>query len=73
MLTLGDIDKLLTFDIDFIVVGGSVGLWVCPHVFSRTVAAGDTKRRYVVMCNRRSAQLESAAASFKNNMFTAGA
>ena len=50
-----------------------VGFWVCPHVFSRTVAAVDTKRGYVGMCNGRSAQQESGAASSKNNMFTAGA
>ena len=49
-----------------------MGLWVCPHVFSRTVAAVDTKRRYVDMCNGRSAQQESGAASSKNNMFTTG-
>ena len=34
---------------------------VCPHVFSRTVAAVDTKRGYVGMCNGRSAQQESGA------------
>ena len=33
---------------------------VYPHVFSRTVAAVDTKRGYVGMCNGRSAQQESA-------------
>ena len=37
----------------------SVGLSVCPHVFSQTVAVVDTKRGYVGMCNRRSAQQES--------------
>ena len=37
-------------------VGRSVGLSVCPHVFSRTVAVVDTKRGYVDMCNGRSAQ-----------------
>ena len=53
----------------------SVGLSVCPHVFSRTVAAVVTKRGYVGMCNGRWAQQESGAASsnFKNSMFTAGA
>ena len=62
-------------------VGGSggrlVNLLVCnfvsPHVFSRTVAAVDTKRGYVGMCNGRSAQQESGAALSKNSMFTAGA
>ena len=47
-------------------VGRSVNLLVCvfvsPHVFSRTVAAVDTKRGYVGMCNVRSAQQESGAA-----------
>ena len=43
------------------------------HVFSRTVAAVDTKRGYVGMCNGRSAQQESGAALSKNSMFTAGA
>ena len=55
------------------LVGQSVGLWFCPHVFSRTVATVDTKRGYVGMCNGRSAQQRSGAASSKNNMFTAGA
>ena len=36
---------------------------VMMHVFSRTVAAVDTKRGYVGMCNGRSAQHESGAAS----------
>ena len=40
--------------------------------FSRTVAAVDTKRRYVGMCNGRSAQQESGAALSKNSMFKAG-
>ena len=53
-------------------VGLWVGLWVCPHVFSRTVAAVDTKRGYVGMYNGRSAQQESGAALSKNSMFTAG-
>ena len=44
-----------------------------PHVFSRTVAAVDTKRGYVGMCNGSSAQQESRAALSKNSMFTAGA
>ena len=44
-----------------------------PHVFSRTVAAVDTKRGYVGMCNGRSAQQESGEALSKNSMFTAGA
>ena len=43
-------------------VGVSVGLCLCSHVFSRTVAAVDTKRGYVGMCNGRSAQQESGAA-----------
>ena len=42
----------------------SVGLSVCPHVSSRTVAAVDG---YVDMCNGRSAQQESGAASSKNS------
>ena len=54
-------------------VGRSVGLWVSPHVFSRTVAAVDTKRGYMGMCNGRSAQQESGAALSKNSMFTVGA
>ena len=41
-----------------IVVGWSVGWFVSPHVFSRTVAAVDTKRGYVGMYNGRSAQQE---------------
>ena len=40
-------------------VGRSVSLSLCTHVFSRTVAAVDTKRGYVGMCNGRSAQQES--------------
>ena len=51
----------------------SVGLCICSHVFSRTVAAVDTKRGYVGMCNGRSAQQESGAALSKNSMFTAEA
>ena len=43
------------------------------HVFSRTVAAVDTKRGYVGMCNGRSEHQESGAALSKNSMFTAGA
>ena len=39
--------------------GRSVGLSLCTHVFSRTVAAVHTKRGYVGMCNGRSAQQES--------------
>ena len=54
-------------------VGRSVFGLVCPHVFSRTVAAVDTKRVYTGMCNGRSAQQESGAAFSKNSMFTAGA
>ena len=46
---------------------------VCPEVFSRTVAVVDTKRGYVGMCDGRSAQQESGAASSKNSMFTARA
>ena len=42
-----------------------VNLLVCdfvsPHVFSRTVAAVDTKRGYVGMCNGRSEHQESAS------------
>ena len=57
----------------YAVRGRFVGLSVCPHVFSRTVAAVDTERGYVGMCNARSAQQESGAASSKNSMFTAGA
>ena len=64
-----------------IVVGRSVGrsvnlflyFSVSPHVFSLTVAAVDAKRRYVGMCNGRSAQQESRAALSKNSIFTAGA
>ena len=55
---------------DSFVVGRSV--CVCSHVFSRTVAAVDTKRRYVGMCNGRSAQQESGVALSKNSMFKAG-
>ena len=44
----------------------------CTNVFSRTVAAVDTKRGYVGMCNGRSAQQESGAALSKNSMFAAG-
>ena len=44
------------------LVGRLVNLLVCefvsPHVFSRTVAAVDTKRGYVGMYNGRSAQQE---------------
>ena len=54
-------------------VGRSVGLCLCSHVFSQTVAAVDTKRGYVGMCNGRSAQQESGAALSKNSMFMAGA
>ena len=39
-----------------------VCVFLAPHVFSRTVAAVDTKRGYVGMCNVRSAQQESGAA-----------
>ena len=63
--------------VSFHVVGRLVNLLVCdfvsPHVFSRTVAAVDTKRGYVGMCNGRSVQQESGAALSKNSMFTAGA
>ena len=45
---------------------------ICSHVFSQTVAAVDTKRGYVGMCNGRSAQQESGAALSKNSMFKAG-
>ena len=54
------------------VVGRSVGLCLCSHVFSRTVAAVDTKRGNVGMCKGRSAQQESGAALSKNSMFKAG-
>ena len=37
------------------------------------MAAVDTKRGYVGMCKRRSAQQESGAALSKNSVFTAGA
>ena len=50
----------------------SVGLCLCSHVFSRTVAAVDTKRGYVGMCKGRSEQQESGAALSKNSMFKAG-
>ena len=42
----------------------SVGLCLCSHVFSRTVAAVDSKCGYVGMCKGRSAQQESGAAFF---------
>ena len=48
-----------------------VPLSLCTHVFSRIVAAVDTKRGYVGICNGRSAQQESGAALSKNSMFTA--
>ena len=51
----------------------SVGLCLCSHVFSRTVAAVDTKRGHVGMCKGRSAQQESGAALSKNSMFRRGA
>ena len=51
----------------------SVGLCLCSHVFSRTVAAVDTKHGYVGMCNGRSAQQECGAVLSKNSMFTARA
>ena len=54
-------------------VGRFVGFSLSTHVFSRTVAAVDTKRGYVGMCNGRSAQQESGAALSENSMFTAGA
>ena len=40
-------------------VGRSVCGYLCNHIFYRTVAAVDTKRGYVGMCNGRSAQQES--------------
>ena len=52
-----------------IVVGRSVGRSVGRFV--RTVGAVDTKRRYVGLCNGRSAQQESGAALSKNSMFAA--
>ena len=48
-------------------------MWFSQHVFSRTVAAVDTKRGYVDMCNGHSAQQEPVVALSKNSMFTAGA
>ena len=48
-------------------------VFLCSHVFSRTVAAVDTKRGYVGMCIGRSAQQESGAVLSKNSMFTAQA
>ena len=54
------------------VVCRSVGLCLCSHVFSRTVAAVDTKRGNVGMCKGRSAQQESGAELSKNSMFKAG-
>ena len=39
-------------------------------MFSQTVAVVDTKLGYVGMCNGRSAQQESGAASSKNSVFT---
>ena len=82
MLTLGCIDELLTYCSRSVYlsvcrsvgrsVGRSVCVCICSHVFSRTVAAVDTKRGYVGMCNGRSAQQESGAGLSKNSMFTAG-
>ena len=54
-------------------VSFSLRLSVATHVFSRSMAAVDTKRGCVGMCNGRSAQQESGAALSKNSMFTAGA
>ena len=42
--------------------------FVYPYVFAQTVAAVDTKREYVGMCNGRSAQQESGAALSKNSI-----
>ena len=53
-------------------VGRLVGRSLCTHVFSRTVAAVDTKRGYVGMCNGRSAQQESGTSLSKNHVFTGG-
>ena len=47
----------------------SVALSVCRNVFSRTVAMVGSKRGYVGMCNRRSAQQESGAALSTNSLF----
>ena len=48
-------------------VGRSVCHSVCySHIFSRTVAAVDTKHGSVGMCNGRSAQQESGAALSKH-------
>ena len=54
--------------------GRSVCVSVCSHVFSRTVAAVDTKRGCVGMCNvnGRSAQQESGTSYSKNSVFTGG-
>ena len=48
------------------LVGRLVGLSVCLHFFSRTMAVVDTKLGYVGMCNGRSAQQESGAALSTN-------
>ena len=53
-------------------IGRSICVFVCPHIFSRTVAVVDTKRGHVGMCNRRSAKQESGAALSKNSAFTGG-
>ena len=42
-----------------IVVGRSVCGFLCTHVFSRTVAAVDTKRGYLGMCNSKSLERRS--------------
>ena len=47
------------FIVLFLSLAACVCRSVCPHVFSLTVAAVDTKRGYVGMCNGRSAQQES--------------
>ena len=54
------------------VRGRSVGLSVCRHVFSRTVAVVDTKRGYVGRYNGCAAQQEAGADSSKNGIFTWG-
>ena len=57
----------------YAIDGRSVDFSGLSHVFSRTVAVDDTKRRYVGMCYGCSAQQESGAALLKNSMITAGA
>ena len=65
--------KLVCLSIGLFKILYYTALCVCPHVFSQTVAAVDTKRGYVGTCNGRSAQQGSGVALSKNSMFTAGA